>query len=64
MSGPAPWNSTVVNAGVTLPLFGWYFQGEFPDNVLSDPNISGIDQLDGIRQQSLPPVIGCGQFCN
>jgi hypothetical protein len=64
VSGPAPWNSTVVNAGVTLPLFGWYFDGVFPDNGLLDPNIIGIDQLDGIRQQSLPPVNGCGQFCN
>jgi hypothetical protein len=62
VSGPTPWNSSVVNAGVTLPLFGWYFNGELPDNGLPDPNINGIDQINGIIQQSTPN--GCGRFCN
>jgi hypothetical protein len=50
VNGPAPWNSTVVNADVMLPLFGWTFDTELPDSGLPDLNINGIDQINGVTQ--------------
>ena len=68
VSGPAPWNSTVINAGVSLPLFGWTFNTDLPDNGLPD-NFNGIDQLNGIILRDLtppvttPPPVECDGYC-
>jgi len=55
VQGPAQWNSTIVNSGVTLPLYGWYFQGELPQEGLPNFDIGSIDQLNAIIQGSLTP---------
>jgi hypothetical protein len=55
--GPFAWDSTSINAAsdVSLPMYGWYILGNPLDNGLPELNIGGIDQLNGIIQQSLTP---------
>jgi hypothetical protein len=67
VQGPVTWDGTIINtaADVTFPLYGWYFQGEPPNNGLPGENIGNIDQLNGIIQHSLqPPPPTCeGEGC-
>ena len=56
----------MINAAsdVALPMYGWYYPGNTLDNGLPEPNIGGIDQLNGIIQQSLTPLHRRRRPCN
>jgi hypothetical protein len=62
VQGPQRWDGTIINTGseVTHPLYGWYFQGEQPNNGLPNVQLGNIDQLNGLLQQTLKPPVGGG----
>jgi FecR protein len=55
VSGPAQWDSSIINADLAPPMFGWYLYGNLPQDGPPGANIGGIDQLNGIIQHSLTP---------
>ena len=57
VQGPFAWDTSMINTAseVSLPMYGWYIQGNTLDNNLPNVNLGNIDQLNGIIQQSLTP---------